>query len=168
MGELPSLVKVLQEEFNNAKTQRCQVHIARNVLAKVPRSQKRMITDEMRSIFYAMTKKKSLEFYEAFREKWEKEIPSAAKCLEQSIESCFTFFSFPEEEWISLRATNIIDRLNKEFRRSTKSMEIVAGENACHRLLAFISLKMELNWRTNRIGKVRPNLPFYKEITQNS
>jgi len=24
-------------------------------------------------------------------------------------------FSFPEEEWISLKTTNIIERLNKEF-----------------------------------------------------
>jgi putative transposase len=168
MDGLPALEKVFQEEFNNAKTQRCQVHVARNVLAKVPRSQKQMVADDLRSIFYATAKKKSLEFYEAFREKWDKEIPSAVKCLEQSIESCLTFFSFPEEEWISLRTTNIIERLNKEFRRRTKSMEIVAGENACYRLLAFISLKMELSWRTNRIGKVRPNLPFYKEITQNN
>ncbi|MDL1958675.1 MAG: transposase [Deltaproteobacteria bacterium] len=34
-----------------------------------------------------------------------------------------TFFSFPEEEWISLRTTNIIiERLNKEFKRRTKPM----------------------------------------------
>ncbi len=51
----------------------------------------------------------------------------------------------PEEEWISLRTTNIIERLNKEFKRRTKSMEIIAGEISCYTLLAFISLKMELN-----------------------
>jgi hypothetical protein len=45
-------------------------------------------------------------------------------------------------------------------------MEIVAGENACYLLLAFISLKMELNWRGTKIGKVRPNLPFFKKFTQ--
>jgi putative transposase len=77
---------------------------------------------------------------------------------------CLTFFSFPEEEWISLRTTNIIERLNKEFKRRTKPMEIVAGENACYLLLAFISLKMEMNWRTTKIGKVRPNLPLYKNL----
>jgi putative transposase len=69
MDGLPSQEKVFQEEFTNAKTQRCQLHVARNVLAKVPRSRKQMVADEMRSIFYATTKKKSLEFYEAFREK---------------------------------------------------------------------------------------------------
>ena len=33
--------------------------------------------------------------------------PSAVECLERSIDSCLTFFDFPEEEWRSLRTTNI-------------------------------------------------------------
>jgi putative transposase len=66
-----------------------------------------------------------------------------------------TFFNFPEKEWISLRTTNNIELLNKEFRRGTRSIEIVAGDPAWYRLLAFISLKMELHWRSNPVGKVR-------------
>jgi len=47
-------------------------------------------------------------------------------------------------------------------------MEIVAGERACYALLAFICLKMELHWRSNPIGKVRNNLPFFKELALNN
>jgi putative transposase len=166
MDGLSGLEKVFEEEFPNAKVQRCQVHVARNVLAKVPHKLKKEVADELRSIFYASTKEKAGEFYKRFYEKWTDEIPSAVRSLSQSIDSCLTFFKFPEEEWISLRTTNIIERLNKEFKRRTKSMEIVAGENACYRLLAFISLKMELTWRSNPIGKVRPNLPLYQIYTK--
>jgi len=84
MDGLAGLEKVFQEEFSGAKTQRCQVHVARNVLAKV-------------------TKKHKKE---------------------------------------------------------------VAGENSCYRLLAFISLKMELAWRTAPVGKVNDNLPFFKRIAE--
>jgi hypothetical protein len=45
-------------------------------------------------------------------------------------------------------------------------MEVVGGENACYLHLAFISLKMEMNRRATKIGKVRPNLPLYKKFTQ--
>jgi putative transposase len=166
MDGLPGLEKVFKEEFPNAKVQRCQVHVARNVLAKVPKNLKQEIADGLRSIFYASTKDKALEFFSAFKKKWERDLPSAVKSLNNSIDSCLTFFSFPEEEWISLRTTNIIERLNKEFKRRTKPMEIVAGEQACYTLLAFISLKMELHWRSNPIGKVRNNLPFFKELDQ--
>jgi putative transposase len=166
MDGLSGLEKVFKEEFSNAKVQRCQVHVARNVLAKVPHKLKKAVADDLRSIFYASTKEKADAFYKSFYEKWEKDVPSAVKSLTQSLDACLTFFKFPEEEWISLRTTNIIERLNKEFKRRTKSMEIVAGENACYRLLAFISLKMELSWRANPIGKVRPNLPLYQIYTK--
>ena len=166
MDGLAGLEKVFQEEFYNAKTQRCQVHVAKNVLAKVTKKHKKEVADDLRSIFYASSKEKAVKFYDKFRNDWQKEFPSAVKSLENSIDSCLTFFSFPEEEWISLRTTNIIERLNKEFKRRTKPMEIVAGENSCYRLLAFISLKMELAWRTAPVGKMNDNLPFFKQIAE--
>ncbi len=166
MDGLPGLEKVFKEEFPKAKVQRCQVHVARNVLAKVPKKLKKAVADEMRSIFYASSKPKAMEFFDIFRERWQRDLPSAVKCLENSIEACLTFFICPEEEWISLRTTNIIERLNKEFKRRTKPMEIVAGENACYTLLAFICLKMELHWKSNPIGKVRNNLPFFQKLAK--
>ena len=164
MDGLPGLERVFKEEFPKARVQRCQVHVARNVLAKVPKRLKQAVADDMRSIFYASSRKKAKEFFSEFKQRWEKGIPSAVKCLENSIDACLTFFNCPEEEWVSLRTTNIIERLNKEFKRRTKSMEIVAGESACYTLLAFICLKMELHWKSNPIGKVRNNLPFFKEL----
>lgn len=168
MDGLSGLEKVFREEFSRAKVQRCQVHVARNVLAKVTKKNKQQVADDMRSIFYASSRKKAMEFFDQFVSRWETTMPSAVACLDKTIASCLAFFDFPEEEWISLRTTNIIERLNKEFKRRTKPMEIVAGESACYRLLAFISLRMELHWRSNPIGKVRKNLPFLKEAAWNN
>ena len=164
MDGLPGLERIFKEEFSKAKVQRCQVHVARNVLAKVSRKLKQAVADGMRNIFYTSTKEKAKEFFPEFKQRWEKELPSAVKCLENALDACLTFFNFPEEEWISLRTTNIIERLNKEFKRRTKPMEIIAGEQACYNLLAFICLKMELHWRSNPIGKVRHNLPFFQKL----
>jgi len=168
MDGLSGLEKVFKEEFSGAKVQRCQVHVNRNVLAKVPRKLKQEVTDDIRSVFYASTKEKAKAFFRQFVEKWSKELPSAVKCFENTIDSCLTFFDFPQVEWSAIRTTNIIERVNKEYKRRTKSMEIVAGETACYTLLAFISLKMELHWRTNPIGKVKKNLPFYENYIVNN
>ena len=113
------------------RIQRYQVHVARNVLAKVPMRLKQTVADDLRTIFYASSKKKALEYFNHSKERWEKELPTAVKCLRRSIERCLAFFYFPQEEWICLRTTNVIERLNKEFKRRTKPMEIVAGERAC-------------------------------------
>jgi putative transposase len=56
MDGLPGLEKVFKEEFPRARVQRCQVHVARNVLAKVPQKFKQDVADGMRSIFYASSK----------------------------------------------------------------------------------------------------------------
>ncbi len=166
MDGLKGLEMVFKDEFPQAKVQRCQVHVARNVLAKAPKKLKQAVADDLRSIFYASRKEKALEFFSEFTKKWHRELPSAVKCLESSIGACLTFFNCPEEEWISLRTTNIIERVNKEFKRRTKSMEILAGENACYTLLGFICLKMEIHWRSNPIGKVRKNLPFFQNLIE--
>jgi putative transposase len=100
------------------------------------------VADDIRSIFYASSKKKAMEFFSEFKKRWEKDLPSAVKCFGNSIDVCLTFFNFPEEEWISLRTTNIIERLNKEFKRRTKPMEIVAGERSCYIYTAQINCFM--------------------------
>ena len=168
MDGLSGLEGVFMEEFPGAKVQRCQVHVARNVLAKVPRKLKKKISDDVRSIFYASSRKKAMQFFKEFKSKWEREVPSAVKCLEKSLDSCLTYLQFPEEEWICLRTTNVIERVNKEFKRRTKPMEILAGERSCYMLLAFVCLKMEVHWRSKPIGKVPENLPFLQKLAEDN
>ena len=168
MDGLPGLEKVFKEEFSEAKVQRCQVHVARNILCKVPQNMKQKVADDLRSVFYAESKKKALLFFEDFKRTYEKEIPSAVKCLEGSLDSTLCYLAFPKEEWLSLRTTNPIERLNKEFKRRTKSMEIVAGEASCYNLLAVISLRMEVYWKRHPIT-FQKSLPWFKsknEFTQ--
>ena len=168
MDGLTGLERVFIEEFPKAKVQRCQIHVARNILAKVPRKLKKKIADEVRSIFYASSRKKAIKFFNDFKSKWENELPSAVKCLERSLDFCLTYLQFPEEEWICLRTTNVIERVNKEFKRRTKPMEILAGERSCYTLLAFVCLKMEVHWRSRPIGKVPENLPFLKKLAEDN
>jgi putative transposase len=169
MDGLPGLEKVFKEEFPNAKVQRCQVHVARNVLTKVPKKMKQEVADRLRDIFYASSKENAVKHYQTFLEKYEPVIPSATQSLKNSIDACLTFFSFPEEEWKSLRTTNAIERVNKEFKRRTRPMEILAGEKSAYRLLCFIALKMELNWRSAPFGRENlPALENFKKFTQNT
>lgn len=167
MDGLPGLEKVFQEEFPNAKTQRCTVHVTQNVLAKVPRSLREETGDKLRDIFYAPNKKRAIENYETFVDEYRDTIPSAVDCLGRSIKSCLTFFSFPEHEWISLRTTNAIERVNKEFKRRTKPMEILAGEKSAYLLLCFIACKMELGWKCKPFGN-KSYLPVLQQFTQNA
>ena len=71
MDGLPGLETVFREEFPQAKVQRCQVHVARNVLAKVPKKFKQDVANDLRSIFYAPSQQKAWECFELFRQRWQ-------------------------------------------------------------------------------------------------
>lgn len=104
---LPGLEMVFKEEFPNARVQRYEVHAARQVLSIVPKKLKKDITDEVCSIFYAFSRQKTVGFFMAFiKSKWEIELPSAVKCLETLLDSCLTYFYFPQKEGMDLFAHN--------------------------------------------------------------
>jgi putative transposase len=63
MDGLAGLEKVFREEFAQSKVQRCQVHVSRNVLAKVPQKLKQAVADDLRSIFYASSREKAREMF---------------------------------------------------------------------------------------------------------
>jgi len=166
MDGLQGLEKVFCEEFTNAKVQRCIVHVMRNVITKAPKTMRQEVTDSLRDIFYAIDRKTATERYDDFVKKYDALIPSGVASLKRSIQSCLTFYDFPEEEWVSLRTTNIIERVNKEFKRRTNPMEILAGERSAYVILCFVAYKMEANWKSAPFGK--SNLPTFKMFTQNS
>lgn len=165
MDGLPGLEKVFAEEFAHAKIQRCQVHVARNVLAKVPQKMRREVADHIRDVFYAPSREKARAAFDRFATDYESTIPSAVGCMRATLDACLTFYSFPEHEWMGLRTTNSIERVNKEFKRRTKPMEVLAGERSAYTLLCFVALKIEQSWKHAPLGV--NNLPVLHKFTQN-
>jgi len=93
---------------------KCQVHVARNVLAKVPQKLKQKVADDIRSIFYASSREKAMEFSTQFTERWSKDVPSAVKCYKIPW-IAVDLLRFSRGRMDFLRTTNVIERLNKEL-----------------------------------------------------
>jgi len=170
MDGLPGLENAFLEAFRKAKVQRCQVHKAVNVLTKVRRKDRKVVAHEMRKVFYAADRLGAKGALESFSGKWRAIYPDAVRCLEKDFDSVVAYLEFPEEEWMHLRTTNLIERLNKEFKRRTKPMEIVAGEASVYTLLAFVAMKMEVSWRNApfRNSGFRKLKPFAGYFTHES
>lgn len=170
MDGLPGLEKAFREAFRKATVQRCQVHKAKNVLAKVRQKDRKIVAAEMREVFYAGDKLAAKRALERFSGKWKAMYPDAVRCLERDFEAVTAYLDFPELEWMHLRTTNLIERLHKEFKRRTKPMEIVAGEESVYRILAFVAMKMEVSWRNApfRNSGFRKLKPFAGYFTHES
>ncbi len=78
--------------------------------------------------------------------KWNESFPSAVAVIEKDLDALLRFFQFDPTYWTVLRTTNPIERLNKEFKRRTRAMEVTGGEISTYRCLVYVAQTMEYRW----------------------
>src|SRR2546426_976900 len=115
--------------------QRCTVHKLRNLEAKAPQHAHAELREDYHRIVYAQDRAAATRAHQAFLGKWRKRSPAVATSLEEAGEELLTFYAFPPSQWLSLRTTNAIERLQLEFRRRVKTQGALPGETAALRLL---------------------------------
>jgi len=137
----------VEQSWPKVAVQRCTVHKLRNLERYVPRH----ALEEMRSDYHRIIRADSLdEGRKAYREfilKWKKLAPKVAASLEEGGQELLTFYSFPKNQWKSLRTTNVIERLNGEFRRRVKTQGSLPDAQAAERLLFGLLVSGQIHMR---------------------
>jgi putative transposase len=118
-----------------ADVQRCCVHKLRNLERKAPKHALAELRDDFHRIVYAASGEAARGAYSAFERKWTKHCPGVVRSLHEGGEELLTFFRFPKAQWKTLRTTNVIERLNEEFRRRVKTQGSLPTEDAAVILL---------------------------------
>lgn len=155
MDGLPGLEDAFRTVFGKAQTQRCQVHAKRNALQRVSKKDREAFRKDLDAVFYAKHEAQARKAFHNLRDRWRGVYPTAVGIIERDLDSLLRFFQFDEKYWPSLRTTNPIERVNKEFKRRTKAMEIIGGEITTYRLLAYVGLTMNFNWRKYALSTPR-------------
>lgn len=129
-----------------AKVQRCVVHKLRNLVEHCPQHAHSELRRDFSSIVYAKDGDTGKRAFNAFLSKWSALCPAVARSLEEAGEQLLTFYEFPKAMWKSLRSTNSIENLNREFRRRTKTQASFSTEEAAvtllYGLIAFGQIRM--------------------------
>jgi transposase-like protein len=158
MDGLPGLEKLFSEEFPEAVTARCWVHAMRNTLAKTParlRDAFKLMADK---IMYAASEHDARTAFELLQEAMQTDCSRAISCLQKDLDSLLVHYRFDQKYWKALKTTNGIERVNKELKRRTKSMETI-GEQSLQAVVAFTALRLEMGWQLNRVdSKALDNL----------
>ncbi len=118
-----------------AAVQRCCVHKLRNLERKAPKHVLGELRDDFHRIVYADGLEAARLAVTAFERTWTKRCPGAVRSLQEGGAELLTFFSFPRAQWKTLRTTNVIERLNEEFRRRVKTQGALPTEDAALVLL---------------------------------
>jgi transposase-like protein len=129
------LIRSVREAWPEAEVQRCTKHKLENLLAKAPKHCHDELKRDYAAITHAGSREEAEKAYEAFCRKWEKLVPEVVVSLKEAGPALLTFYGFPSEMWKSLRTTNILERVNEEFRRRIKTQGSFPTEAAALALL---------------------------------
>ena len=106
------------------------IHKLRNLLSHAPESLHEGIRSDFHTIVYAEDAVSARSAYDGFLRKWRKLSEGVARSLEEGGLELLTFFEFPKSQWKALRTTNIIERINQEFRRRVKTQVCFPTESS--------------------------------------
>jgi transposase-like protein len=133
--------------WRTTKIQRCAVHKLRNILRKVPQHAHEEVTADFHLVVYATGLDQARTARDAFVKKWSKRCPGAVESLNEAGGDLLTFYGFPKEQWKTIRTTNVIERLNEEFRRRVKTQGSFPSETCAIVLLYSLVASGQINLR---------------------
>jgi transposase-like protein len=141
-----AMINAIENKFPTSRRQRCIKHKMENVLSYIPDKQQDLVKPELKAIFYQTSRVKADQEATAFVAKYEKIYPTAVACLQRDLDTCLTFYDFPEKHWKYIRTTNCIERLFGEVKkRSHKMAAAFRNEDSC--LLLFFAVTRSLKLR---------------------
>jgi putative transposase len=152
----PGLIGAIERACPKALRQRCLIHRARNILAKVPAGMQAEVKDAYWKIFDTEELKtapgpKLVEIIDAriseMAAKYGPTYPSAMKALTTDREGLTAYLRFPAEHHKRIRHSNFIERTFGETRRRTKVIGRLPGETSCLTLAWAVLDRASAGWR---------------------
>ena len=152
----PGLIAAIEQAFPAALRQRCIIHRARNVLAKVPAGMQAEVKDAFWKIFDTENLKtppgpRLVEIIDAriseMAARYGPAYPSAMKCLTTDAEGLTAYLRFPAEHHHRIRHSNFIERTFGETRRRVKVIGRLPGETSCLTLVWAVLDRASRGWR---------------------
>jgi transposase-like protein len=150
----PGLIGGVELVFAHSLRQRCLIHRARNVLAKVPVEHQ----GEVKKAYWAIFDDTGAEPGDAsvavvraradrFAANYSKRFPAAVDCLMADFANLSTYLRFPAGHHGRIRHSNFIERTFGETRRRVKVIGRLPGERTCLGLVWAVLDRASRGWR---------------------
>jgi transposase-like protein len=141
------LVAALRRCLQGAAHQRCRVHFARNLLARVPKGQQDMVSAAFRMVFAYSSPEEISAHYDQVTDMLSERFEKAAALLVEAKEEVLAFSVFPRAHWRQIWSTNPLERLNRELKRRCRVVGIFPNEAAVVRLGGCVLLDIHDEWQ---------------------
>jgi transposase-like protein len=145
------LKAALRARLAGVPWQRCQFHLAQNLLAYVPPSlSQEEASRDLRAVFNAPNRTEADRLLAMTVTKYETAAPKLADWLELNVPEGLTVFAFPPEHRRRLRTNNMLERLNRELKRRTRVATLFPNEASLLRLATAVLMETDDEWQTEK------------------
>jgi len=145
------LKAALRARLAGVPWQRCQFHLAQNMLAYVPPSlSQEEASRDLRAVFNAPSRAEADRLLAMMVKNYETAAPKLADWLEVNVPEGLTVFAFPLEHRRRLRTNNLLERLNREIKRRTRVATLFPNEASLLRLATAVLMETDEEWQTEK------------------
>ena len=164
MDGLTGLSEAIEKVFPHTITQRCVVHIVRNIYSILAKKEAKAVIADFKKIYTASNLENAKLEYENFKEKY-KGNKTLIKKVEENIEWIYQLFDYTQGIRKVIYTTNAIESLNSCLRKVTKGKGSFINENALKKVLYLRIKDLEKNWSKGiaNWGKIQNELALLFE-----
>jgi len=135
--------------FPFAKIQRCIIHQIRSSMKYIPYKDRKTFVADLKGIYKAVNEEVAMENLILLKDKWSNKYPNAVKSWEDNWDNLSTFFAFPNNIRRIIYTTNVIESLNSQFRKVTKTKLIFPNDDSLLKMLYLAVERVAKKWTRN-------------------
>ena len=143
---LAGFKEAINAVYPNAEVQRCIIHMLRNSFKYVSYKDIKKFSSDFKAIYKAPSEDVALSELENLKEVWGKKYPYAISNWEMNWDVVSPFFKFSEDIRRIMYTTNIIEGLNRQFRKVTKTKSVFPNDIALEKMLYLASQNIAKKW----------------------
>lgn len=143
---LAGFKEAIHAVFPDAQIQRCVIHMLRNSFKYVSYKDLKKFASDFKNVYNAPTESAALAELELVKETWGKKYPYAISNWENNWEDVSSFFQFSDEIRRIMYTTNIIEGLNRQYRKVTKTKSVFPSDASLEKMLYLASGNITRKW----------------------
>ncbi len=137
----------LERVFPKTQSQRCVVHLVRNIYSLCPKKEAKEIIADYKKIYTSSNLEEANFQLDVFRDKYSKEQKRIVKKAEDFMQYLEPLFELPQEIRKCIYTSNAVESVNSALRKVTRGKGAFPSENSVYKILYLRIKELSEKWK---------------------
>lgn len=137
----------LERVFPRTQSQRCVVHLVRNLYSLCPKKEAKNIIADYKKIYTSISLEEAKLELENFKNKYDKDYHRVVKKAQDFIQYLEPLFELPDEIRKCIYTSNAVESVNSSLRKVTRGKGAFPNENSVYKVLYLRIRELKEKWK---------------------